>query len=115
MRFMRLLYLFLMGGVVACQPPQPAPGKQPPQEGKFFPVSDFITRQIREVDSLRLPLTKFFMPASGRMDSASIRSAEFSALARHYFMQPDINDPLLKPQYTETSFADQTIAGITLT
>ena len=79
----------------------------------FFPVSPFIDGQVHTVDSLRLPVQKL-TTINNRTDTVIIGLPEFQQLAAE-FKTPDINDPALSKHYTENSFADQTIASVTLT
>ncbi len=109
LRYENLLWLLLFVWSGACQTKPAAP-----EETGYFPVADFIRNQVHYVDSLGFPLLKFTTLPQGRTDSANISQEEFAALAQN-FMTPDLNDPLLHKQYTENSFADQTIGSATLT
>ncbi|HEY4147919.1 MAG TPA: hypothetical protein VGM41_03270 [Chitinophagaceae bacterium] len=82
------------------------------ETASFFPVPDYIGGQLRYVDSLQLPLTKS-VTVNGKTSLVSLPDAEFRRLAG-YFRKPDINDPVLKRFYKETSLADQSIPSVTL-
>ena len=79
----------------------------------FFPVASFIDGQVHTVDSLRLPVQKL-TTINNRTDTVLIGLPEFKQLAAG-FKTPDINDSSLSRYYTESSFADQSIASVTLT
>jgi hypothetical protein len=79
----------------------------------FFPVADFIGGQIRQIDSLQLPLTES-ITRNNKTALGGITDQDFKTLAAG-FQHPDINDPALKKYYRETSFADQSIPSVTFT
>lgn len=79
----------------------------------YFPVISFLNDQVRYVDSLQLPVQKL-TTVNNQTDTVLIDIAEFKRLANE-FTTPDINDPALQKDYTENSFADQTINSVTLT
>lgn len=79
----------------------------------YFPVVSFINDQMHHVDSLQLPVQKL-TTVNNQTDTALIDIVEFKRLALD-FTRPDINDPALNKDYTENSFADQTINSVTLT
>lgn len=83
------------------------------EETTFFPVATFLQGQIHSVDSLKLPVSKY-ITFNNRTDSASISITAFNNLATE-FVSPDISDSSLTKYYTETVFADQSIASVTMT
>lgn len=100
--------LFLILLALACQN---KPAKKEPTA--FFPVVSFIEGQIHHVDSLQSPVQQL-TTANHRTDTALLTIPEFKQLAKE-FTTPDINDPAISKYYKENSFADQTIASVTLT
>jgi len=76
----------------------------------FFPVADFIGGQVKMVDSLQLPISKY-ITVNRKTTPLPATDAEFRALAAA-FRQPDINDPALRKFYKESSYADQSIPSI---
>jgi len=76
----------------------------------FFPVADFIGGQVKMVDSLQPPISKY-ITVNHKTTPLPATDAEFKALAAA-FRQPDINDPALKKSYKESSYADQSIPSI---
>lgn len=93
---------------VACHT---SPAKK--EVARYFPVVAFFQGQIHDVDSLQLPVTEF-TTVNNITDSVLLSMAEFKSLAAN-FISADISDSSLGKHYIENSFADQTIASVTLT
>lgn len=79
----------------------------------YFPIKPFLLQQLKAIDSLQLPTTRYFH-GYNHSDTSAIGIAESKTLAAP-FLQEDITLPPLKERYTETSFADQSIPSITFT
>ncbi|MBE7171933.1 MAG: hypothetical protein INR73_15195 [Williamsia sp.] len=79
----------------------------------FFPVVSFIEGQVHHVDSLQ-PTIQKLTTVNNQTDTFPIETGAFDSLSKE-FTTPDINDPALSKYYKENSFADQTIASVTLT
>jgi hypothetical protein len=79
----------------------------------FFPVGSFISGQVREVDSLGMPLIET-ITANHNTKTVVISAPEFRRLANE-FIQSDISGAATKRFYKETSFADQSAPNVTLT
>lgn len=79
----------------------------------FFPVNAYIATQLRIIDSLQLPVSKYYS-AEGHEDTSLLSLAECRELAAP-FLETDISDPKWKDKYTENSFADQSIPSISFT
>jgi len=81
-------------------------------QSDFFPIPDYIGGQLKIIDSLKLPVSKTVTINNvPRLSESSLQ--ELRELAQN-FRQPDINDPAIKKQYTETSIADQSTPSVTL-
>lgn len=104
--------IILMCSLAACRDHSENRKKQE-ETNNIFPITPFLAGQIHEVDSLKLPLTKY-TTVNDRTDSVTMSTDEFKLLANE-FMHPDINDAANKKYYKETSFADQSIPSITIT
>lgn len=83
------------------------------QAAEIFPVTSFIKGQIHIVDSFQLPTLKY-ITANNKKDSSLISINEFKQLAQE-FLHPDINNLQVSSAYKESSFADQSIKGVTFT
>ena len=78
----------------------------------FFPIPDYIGGQLKIIDSLKLPVSKSVTINNvPKLSESSLQ--ELRELAQN-FRQPNINDPAVKKQYTETSIADQSTPSVTL-
>src|ERR1700712_5628738 len=81
-------------------------------QADFFPIPDYIGGQLKIIDSLKLPVSKSVTINNvSKLSESSLQ--ELRELAQG-FRQPDINDPGVKKQYTETSIADQSTPSVTL-
>jgi len=118
---MKYTFLALITGCffAACSNPSPSnnavktagtDSSAAPQD--FFPVPDYIGGQVKIIDSLKLPISKT-VTINNRPVLSAATDTELGELARQ-FREPDINDPALKKQYTQTSIADQSVPSITL-
>lgn len=76
-----------------------------------FPVADYIRSELKEIDSLQLPVTLYKSGAEGS-DTALLSTEECTNLAAS-FMEPDLADPEVARFFNESSFADQSIPSIT--
>lgn len=82
-------------------------------EAAYFPVNDYISSQIKKVDSLQLPVTRYYSGSDSK-DTVALSLEDFRAQATP-FLQEDISLEPLKSKYQESSFADQSIPSITFT
>jgi len=79
---------------------------------RFFQVKDYFQNQVAEVNKTPFFIYKI-VTVDGNRDSVPIDTRAFTELAKQ-FLQPDINDPLLKHFYHESVFRDQTTNSYTL-
>ena len=79
----------------------------------FYPISDYIRGQIQYVDTSLLAVIHY-TTMNGKTDSSVMEKSEFKKIAAE-FLEPNLNDPLIKPKYEENSFIDANIGTITLT
>jgi hypothetical protein len=107
--------LFLMIGLVAtsvlssCSNSQNNTAQQ--QDSAYFPVNAYIYTQLRLLDSLQLPVTRYYTSLKGG-DTTALSIAETIAQASP-FLEQDISVAPLKYHYKESSFADESIPSIT--
>jgi hypothetical protein len=78
----------------------------------YYPISQYIEGQIAYVDSTPLAIEKHTYVNNKQVDSIIIDRPTFKSLATD-FIQPDMNDPKIKPHYKETKFNDLTINTLT--
>jgi hypothetical protein len=78
----------------------------------FFPVADYIGGQLKLIDSFKLPLTASVIIGK----DTALHAASYEELHElgKKFQHPDINDPTLKDDYTETNIADESVPSVTL-
>jgi hypothetical protein len=83
------------------------------KEVVYYPISDYIRGQIQYVDTSLLAVIHY-TTVNGATDSSVMEKPEFKKVAEE-FLEPNLNDPLIKPKYEENAFIDATIGTITLT
>ncbi len=82
-----------------------------PDQNNFFPVTQYIRGQIKELDSL--PVTPLKISTiNGKSDSAWIKKENIKAFVQP-FLYPVIDSLTLHNYFTERSFLDQTINAVT--
>jgi hypothetical protein len=75
----------------------------------FLPFTDYFESELRWIDSLQMP-TVLFETKNGQTDTLPASMADTRLLAAPFLALKPLDDA-----YRETSFADQTIASVTLT
>lgn len=78
----------------------------------FYPIAEYIQSQIAYLDSTPLAIEKHTYVNNKRTDSTTIDRNALRQLAEE-FLKPDLNDPKIKPFYTENTYQDLTINSIT--
>lgn len=87
--------------------------KQTQDSSGFFPVTNFLKGQIKELDALQsTPLQ--YVQTGQQQDSFWLKKETFIA-ALQPFLLFNIQEKNLQPFFKETSFNDQTLDAITLT
>lgn len=77
----------------------------------FFPVTEYIRGQLREIDSMPVTPVKI-TEVNGRVDSVWLKKEDIRKFAEP-FLHPEIDTSNFKGLFTEKSFLDQTINAIT--
>lgn len=95
---------------LACNNSDSKSDQQPLPEA-FFPVTDYIRSELKEIDSLQLPVTQYRSGAEGN-DTLLLSTAECTQIAS-VFSTPNLNTPAVAAFFTESSFADQSIPSVT--
>jgi hypothetical protein len=85
--------------------------KDSTQNQTFFPVTEFIRGQLREIDSLPVTPVKI-ITYNGKQDSIWMKKEDIRPFAEP-FLHPEIDTANLKHLFTEKSFLDQTIDAFT--
>ncbi|MBZ5858060.1 hypothetical protein [Flavihumibacter profundi] len=106
------ILLFTVIAVFSCKQANKQAGTKP-EEQTYFPVNAYIESQLHKIDSLQLPVTRYFT-SEGHGDTTLLSTAECRKLAAP-FLEQDISDPALKNHYVENSFADQSIPSVSFT
>lgn len=112
---MRHIHWILLGSVIlagGCHQ-NPKPAATTPSEQDFFPVKAYILGQLHIIDSLQLPVTRFYS-AEGKSDTSLLSTSQCRSMAAG-FLEQDISEPALKSHYEENSFADQSVPSINFT
>ena len=112
MRNIASFSLLLVFALLACKQNQ-IKSTGDTDEKTFFPVTAYIATQLHLIDSLQLPVSKYYT-GDGHEDTSLLSLAECRSLAAP-FLETDISDPKWKDKYTENSFADQSIPSISFT
>lgn len=107
--------LFVVSTVTGCHSANQdsAPKEKQDSAAAPFPVSAFIEGQIHLVDSFQLPTLKY-ITVYDKTDSSLISINEFKQLAQE-FLHPAVDDTSSGMKYKESSFADQSVKGVTFT
>lgn len=79
---------------------------------KFFQVSEFLKKDIAEVNQTPYFIYKITV-VNGKRDSVAVNNDVFNRISAQ-FRTPDINDSKLKKHYTEAIFHDQTTKSFTM-
>jgi len=79
----------------------------------FFPVNNFITEDITDIQQNPYHLYKITNRHPGSRDSSTISTEEFLKLTNS-FLSKDITTPALKPLFRESLFHDLTTKSITI-
>jgi hypothetical protein len=86
---------------------------QPEEPQTFFPVTDFLLGQLRELDSIPITPLKIIIE-DGKRDSVWMSKKEMRKFAAP-FLNPVIDSSKMNNIFSEKSFMDQTINAVTLT
>lgn len=82
-------------------------------DSAFYPISAYIQQQTKYLDSALLAIVHY-RTENKKTDTSILDKPKFHEIAKE-FMTPDINDPAVRPKFTETAFVDATIGTITFT
>lgn len=108
-------FIFLFAGIFAtgCGPQKESPPKPPAseKEDSFFPVTQYILGQLKELDSLPVTPLKITIK-NGKQDSTWIKRQEIRSLAQP-FLTPVIDSIHWYKSFSQRSFLDQTINAFT--
>ena len=85
--------------------------KDSTEQQTFFPVTEYIRGQLREIDSLPVTPLKI-ISYNGKQDSIWMKKKDIRPFAEP-FLHPDIDTANFKDLFTEKSFLDQTINAFT--
>ncbi len=83
------------------------------QVQSFFPVTEFLLGQLREIDNMPVTPVKV-THVNGKTDSVWMTKKDIRSFAAP-FLTPVIDSTSLRNLFTEKSFLDQTINAVTLT
>jgi hypothetical protein len=83
------------------------------EPGSFFPVTEYLKGQIKELDDLPVTPLKIVI-INGKRDSVWLKRNEVSAFVQP-FLNPIIDSVHWSTYFTEKSFLDQTINAFTFT
>lgn len=107
-----LLILFLFPG---CSDHKPQTNQQTNKDSvkqqTFFPVTEYIRGQLKEIDSLPVTPLKIIND-NGREDSIWMKKEDIRPFAEP-FLHPEIDTSNFKDLFSEKSFLDQTIDAFT--
>jgi hypothetical protein len=87
--------------------------EQPAEKKNYFPVADFIKKEIAYVDSLPLAIIKYHI-VNNKSDSVFIKPKEFNAIAQE-FLPAVLTTPAFEENFTENSFTDEATQSVTFT
>lgn len=87
--------------------------EKPAEKKPYFPVTDFIKKEISYVDSLPLPIIKYNIE-NNKSDSVFIKPKDFNVIAQE-FLPAELFAPSFEENFTETSFMDEATESVTFT
>lgn len=87
--------------------------KGQPDSTKFFPVNDFILNDIKEVEQTPYYIYQIIIHQN-RKDSTNISIQDFKRIAA-LFLEKNIAQPEISPQYRESVFNDLSTSSYTIT
>lgn len=107
------LFIFFITGCSNNHTTQNNQVKDSTDDNSFFPVTQFIKGQLREIDSLPVTPLKI-TTVNTHEDSVWLKKENIRSFAEP-FLHPEIDSAFLNKFYEKKSFLDQTINSITLT
>lgn len=110
--FFSVFLFFFIGGCHSKDVKQSAQTINADEQQSFFPVTDFLLGQLKEIDSL--PITPLKITISNRkQDSVWLKKKDIRDFSIP-FLHPLIDSASMQNLFSEKSFMDQTINAITL-
>lgn len=110
-----LLVFFLMFLLCCCSEKKSSTSQQTKKnstdENTFFPVTEYIRGQLKEIESLPVTPLKI-VTSNGIQDSIWMKKENIRAFAEP-FLHPEIDTSNFKDLFIEKSFLDQTIDAFT--
>lgn len=112
-KLLRIIFLSSIFFCISCREPtqKNVPVEKLPEDVSFFPVTDFIKGQVKEIEDL--PVTPLKIDIDGaRHDSSWIDKKDIKKYAEP-FLHPQIDSSSLAKLFLGKSFLDQTIDAVT--
>jgi len=114
---MQKLFTFLFFGLItfsACHSTKEksqSPSKDSKEKETFFPVTDFLKGQLKELSSMPVTPLKT-ISINGKTDSVWVKRENVLQFARP-FLTPEVDSVSMTDYFSEKSFLDQTINAVT--
>lgn len=115
-KFVLILFPFLLFFAGGCNNTDANKASRPTasanEKQSYFPVTDFILGQLKEIDSMPVTPLKI-ITKNKKTDSVWLKRKDIRIFAEP-FLHPPIDSANLQNLFTEKSFMDQTINAVTL-
>jgi len=91
-------------------------GKKKPKKdtSNYFPIRSFLQSQVKQIDTTMNRIT-MIETANGRSDTSIIERSKASGLAKEFTDIPDLKDPKVGQEYTESNVYDSVMGMVSIT
>src|SRR3954453_2843964 len=109
------IILYACFGIISCNSSKKQkPGeKQAADNTVYYPINDYIRKQIKLVDSVPYYVYRVLV-VNGKKDSTTISRPVFDSLTQQ-FLLPELEGGELRKNFTESVYVDESTNSVTLT
>jgi len=109
------IILYACFGLISCHSnKKQQPGKEQTEDNTvYYPVNDYIRKQIKQVDSIPYYVYRVLV-VNGKKDSTTISRPVFDSLTQQFIL-PELEEGALRKNFTESVYVDESTNSVTLT
>ena len=109
------IILYACFGLISCRSnKKQQPGKEQTEDNTvYYPVNDYIRKQIKQVDSIPYYVYRVLV-VNGKKDSTTISRPVFDSLTQQFIL-PELEESALRKNFTESVYVDESTNSVTLT
>src|SRR4051812_24317544 len=109
------IILYTSFGLISCKSnnKQPSGKAQVEDNTVYYPINDYIRKQIKLVDSIPYYVYRVLV-VNGKKDSTTISRPVFDSLTQQ-FLLPELEEGALRKNFTESVYVDESTNSVTLT